>query len=276
MKTPIFWNPQFSLLNQGQSEIAELIDFETNSRITVPFVMSATKFRSPGIGTFGGLFSEKEIPDWSQVWLDLLSLNPEISDYEIVFPPEYFMPDIFVNQVMTCVNLFDAQIILESNQHVLLNNFSTDSISKGNRKKFRQFNEASGEILRGENGNLEKVIDVLEISRKNLGVQLSMSRDQIRAAFEKMPDEYSHYSANVVYVLYWGDVGDSWKSTSPVVALCLAIAQDCRKKGYSILDLGTSSVDGIVNDGLKKFKENLGAVSTFKRRVFFQRPINLA
>ena len=140
---------------------------------------------------------------------------------------------------------------------------------------------------------MEKVIAVLEISRKNLGVQLSMSRDQIRAAFEKMPDEYSHYSAiigesvvaaaitvelsaDVVYVLYWGDVGDSWKSTSPVVALCLAIAQDCRKKGYSILDLGTSSVDGIVNDGLKKFKENLGAVSTFKRRVFFQRPINLA
>jgi len=40
--------------------------------------------------------------------------------------------------------------------------------------------------------------------------------------------------------------------------------------------LGTCSVDGVVNEGLRKFKENLGATTSLRRKVRFQRPLDFA
>ena len=293
MNPPLFWNPQFISLNSGHIEVLKIISSIENSEISMPFKTSGNLLKSPGIGTFGGFFSPDRMLDWYEAWNGLIMLKPEITDYEIIFPPEYFFPEIFINQADSCVSIFDAKIVNDTNHHVLLKDFSLNMISKGNRKKLRQFYEASGQVLRGPQADLENVIDVLEISRKNLGLRLSMSRDQIRKAFRDMPSEYEYYAAvidetvvasaitvsitaEIKYVLYWGDAGDAWKSTSPVVALYMAIVQDARDNGFSILDLGISSVEGMVNDGLKRFKDNLGSVTTTRRTAKFQRPINLA
>ena len=293
MKLPLFWSPKFSLLNSDQNGILSVLNAHTNSLATMPYRLSGTRLRSPGIGTFGGLFCESEVVDWSQLWIDVILLNPDVSEYEVVFPPEYFYPKIFLNQFDACLNLFDVEVTTDINQHVLLESSPLPGLSKGNRKKFRQFNEAGGVVYRNLDMDLDEVIDVLEKSRADLGVQLSMSREQIRSAFSQMPNEYSCYSAviaesvvaaaitvelsaEVIYVLYWGDVGGSWKRTSPVVALYLAIAEDSRLRGYTVLDLGTCSVDGVVNEGLRKFKENLGATTSLRRKVRFQRPLDFA
>lgn len=293
MNPPLFWNPQFIMLNSGHGNILKITSSIDESEISMPFKISGSIFKSPGIGTFGGFFSSNKILDWDYVWNHLLKLNPEISEYEIIFPPEYFLPEIFVKQLDSCINSFDTKVISDTNHHINLTNFSPNLMSKGNRKKFRQFNEASGHILRGHQVDLESVIDALVISRQNLGIRLSMTREQIRKAFRDMPSEYENYAAiienkivasaitvsitaEIKYVLYWGDTGDVWKSTSPVVALCLAIAQDAKEDGFSILDLGISSVEGVINDGLKRFKDNLGAITTTRSKVKFHKPINLA
>lgn len=293
MKPPLFWNPQFISLNSGQSDVFKIVSSIDKSEISMPFTSSGGLLKSPGIGTFGGFFSPDGVADWDEAWNGLVMLKPEIREYEIIFPPEYFLPEIFKNQADSCVEIFDTKVVNDTNHHVLLKDFSLNMISKGNRKKLRQFNEASGQVLRGHQVDLESVIDVLEISRKNLGLSLSMSRDQIRKAFRDMPNEYAYFAAviedtvvasaitvsltaEIKYVLYWGDAGDTWKSTSPVVALYSAIVQDAQDNGFSILDLGISSVEGFINDGLKRFKDNLGSITTLRRKVMFQRPINLA
>jgi len=293
MSFPLFWDPEFSSLNSGENELLKVSLLGSSSEAVIPYKLSKSTFRSPGIGTFGGFFAANKSTNWHDTWAELISLNPKAHEYEIVFPPEYFYSEIFLNQISACIKLFEVEVTTDFNQHIALNDLSFGDLSKGNRKKLRQFDEASGRILRGSSGNLEKVIDVLETSRKNLGLQLSMSKHQIRSAFLRMPKKYFHYSAVIegtvvaaaitvelspetLYVLYWGDIGGPSRNTSPVVALYWEIVKDARENGYSILDLGTSSVNGIVNEGLKKFKENLGAVVTSKHTVRFQRPINLA
>ena len=43
----------------------------------------------------------------------------------------------------------------------------------------------------------------------------------------------------------------------------------CQNKGIRVLDLGISSVDGVLNQGLYNFKRRLGAVECPKRKYIW-------
>ena len=70
-------------------------------------------------------------------------------------------------------------------------------------------------------------------------------------------------SARVLYVYAWGEIAGA-ESLSPVCVLADDISNFARNQGFELLDLGTSSLEGIVNPGLIAFKGSLGASNSLK------------
>jgi Acetyltransferase (GNAT) domain len=63
---------------------------------------------------------------------------------------------------------------------------------------------------------------------------------------------------NVHYVAAWGDAGHQLPY-SPMNYLAHQVVEKTMEDGAHVVDLGISSVDGVVNDGLVQFKRNIGA-----------------
>ena len=107
-----------------------------------------------------------------------------------------------------------------------------------------------------------------------------MSLEQLQTSINAMPEHYLLFgvydgnkliaaavsvriSRDIMYNFYHGD-DVSYRSTSPIVMLVAGIYQYCQQKNISILDLGISSVEGQINQGLFDFKKNLGCESSNK------------
>jgi hypothetical protein len=65
------------------------------------------------------------------------------------------------------------------------------------------------------------------------------------------------------YLAAWGDSGHDLKH-SPMNLLAHELVADALNQGAHIMDLGISSVNGEVNDGLVQFKRNVGASSALR------------
>jgi hypothetical protein len=290
---PIFWSPEYSSLQGEQNALLKLIAGDVNESFVAPYKIASRRFKSPGVGTFGGFYTSDLNADWNIVFRELIAQFQSIREFEIIFPPAYFEVGIFHPQLAACLKMFNPEVTVDLNQHVEISGDSERLLSKGNRKKLRQFRERNGSVTISDLGGLDSAIQLLEDSRKRMGVHLSMSKEKIVKSFELLPDRYTCFQAFVDgnlqaaaivvklssetnYVLYWGDSNESGRSLSPTVALFDEIYKHSQKNAFKVLDLGISSVNGEVNPGLQRFKANLGALTTSRTRVVFQNPMSLA
>jgi len=63
---------------------------------------------------------------------------------------------------------------------------------------------------------------------------------------------------HVHYVAAWGDAGHQLPY-SPMNYLAHQVVSKALEEGAHVVDLGLSSLDGVVNEGLVQFKRNIGA-----------------
>jgi hypothetical protein len=67
----------------------------------------------------------------------------------------------------------------------------------------------------------------------------------------------------VHYVAAWGDAGHQLPY-SPMNFMAQQVVGEALKDGAHVVDLGISSVDAVVNDGLAQFKRNIGASTALR------------
>lgn len=127
---------------------------------------------------------------------------------------------------------------------------------------------------------LHKIYGFLEACREEKGYSLSMSLPEIEKLAKTFPDRIlltavadksKLVAANIsirVYnhVLYnfYHDHASEYDLLSPVVLLNEGLYQFCQQKKIRFLDLGTSNLDGQLNESLLNFKLNLGAKASRK------------
>lgn len=116
---------------------------------------------------------------------------------------------------------------------------------------------------------------VLEENRAQRGITLKYSLDYLHRLRPLFPGrvrmlllrhESSVVAAALVYrmlpgvhyVAAWGDAGHQLPY-SPINFMAHQVVKNAIEDGVHIVDLGISSVDGVVNDGLVQFKRNVGA-----------------
>ena len=72
------------------------------------------------------------------------------------------------------------------------------------------------------------------------------------------------FSSEILYVFYTAD-DLSHRKLSPVVLLHEGLYNYSIDQKFSLLDLGTASIKGLVNGGVATFKRNLGGVASLKQ-----------
>ncbi len=283
MIKPIFWSEIYCSLN-NQSKIQSVHELEGKPlEFIFIYEHEGKLLKSPGKATFGGIWvlgGHPTINFYKNIYQSIIENFEEISSVKVVLPPEFFYPQIFKSQAEALKEIGFKLLYSDINFHIDLNRWSQKEMSKGNRKKIRQFCEAGGIINVSLEDEYFPAYNLLKHNRENRGAKISMNADTFIRNLEELPDSYKLYvakienqlaavayvvriSPDVNYVLFWGDE-IRFRQLSPVASLLNYLVPLCKIDGYKTLDLGISSVDGILDNGLARFKKNLGAQETFK------------
>jgi len=160
-------------------------------------------------------------------------------------------------------------------------------LHKSEKKRLRKCRESGLTFTIMPLLQLQKIYTFLDACRKEKGYSLSMSFAEIEKLAKVFPeriiltaviDKNQIVAANIsirVYdhVLYnfYHDHASEYDSVSPVVLLNEGLYQLCQKEKIQFLDLGTSNIEGELNESLLNFKVNLGAEPS--RKLIFTKKI---
>ncbi len=188
--------------------------------------------------------------------------------------PSYFRNADLIEDVLVASG-FD-NVLIETNQHIAIEDISFDKlISRNERKKITQCIKRGFTFSIVGVTELAPVYDLIVEIRARKKYSLSMSFEELNNAIAANPDNYKLFvikdgeliiaisvsvviNGNVLYNFYHAD-DFNYRNFSPIAFLVSEIYNYCEANNYSILDLGTSSVERVLNDGLFNFKKNLGA-----------------
>jgi hypothetical protein len=171
----------------------------------------------------------------------------------------------------------------DTNQHidVDIQDFAS-RISYAQRKRLNKCKRAEFKENIEDKGSLKEAYELLKASRDRKGYSITMSYTELLGMFELHPDHYFLFtirdqgvmiamavcirvSENIIYNFYHAD-HQNFSMFSPTVMVVNSVYKYCQGKGIDFIDLGISSVDGVLNEGLYKFKKGLGAVDSYKKK----------
>jgi hypothetical protein len=288
-EVPLFWSDRFREIHELENLDLKIDLNNTNRdfRVTIKRDIEKKNYWIPGSITFGGFWpldrSCISLDEYRLLYDELLSINKNCHLQEIKLPPEYFYPKIFINQKKYMLEFTQLKFICEINNHIELSKWSKDKMSQGNKKKVRQFTKKLGAVRKAKVNEYEKCIEVLIQNRNNIGIKLSLTKEKILQLLNELPQRYFMYMAEIGsnicavafittldestnYVLYWGD-NLEFRHLSPVTSLFLELVRISTLSNKLYLDLGISSLNGEINEGLYRYKKNLGSEDS-KKYIF--------
>ncbi len=263
----------FQLVRKSDASVVGVVSF---------FADDSGCFVSPRRGTFGGFYTDKAIPiTLASEFLDsvirfLATMGAR--KLEITMAPASHAPAmhaIYLNLLIqrgAVVRTVD----LNYDQPVTKLPF-IDQIDYGNKKRVRKAAREGFVAYAEAFDMLKPVYEVIAENRRRHGLSVSMSVLQLEEMNQRLPGFFHLFSVrssaspsvlvasaiclrlqpDILYVFYWGEI-DGMNTYSPVVMLAAEIYSFCQKNQITLLDAGISTVAGIPNPGLIRFKESLG------------------
>ena len=280
---PLFWEPRFA--THHDCTLEEIV-IGNGRKFLLNFQVVGDVLSIPGRLTYGGFFPIDKKSVVKDEFLELAEIltSDFCSELKLKWklPPQYFSPEIFLvqNEFTFPGNLTE---IVDLNQHINVSDWDIRAMSKGNQKKFRQSISVNLTLKTATKRDVSKCYDVLYRNRQAIGAPVTMKLSEIQDALRNFPSIYEikylelrdevvamcltvNIAPEVRYVLYWAD-DLSFRNYSPLTLLCERLVEQSRVDGIQFLDLGISSNDGLLNEGLHRFKQNLGAITSVKRTV---------
>jgi hypothetical protein len=302
MANPIFWRDDYLKERQNSSQLIltyeanqwrerqfkETQDQSSNSFPVITFNSHENELQSPFSASFGGIYLGSDLsinPDELVIELNSYLEKNKVEEVRILLPPSHLSYLDFVEE-KTYLDRKWKQSYANVNHIINLNDWSFESLSKGNRKKLRQTNQMGLSFSEASPIEHSRAYQVIRKNRESLGAQVSLSEAELLNLLQKFPENYSCYllkddemriaataflvetSAENVYVYLWADTS-GFRHVSPVVRLLVELVSIFKNR-YDFLDLGTSAIEGLEIEGLVRFKENLGALRSYKRQIFWK------
>jgi len=171
--------------------------------------------------------------------------------------------------------------IIELNQHIIVDQeLFRNKINRNRRRKIEACVQANFKFQKLDTSQLADAYKLIKECREDKGYPVTMSLQELMDVFEKFPNHYLLFgimnggeliatgisirvNSRILYNFYHGDLL-AYRDQSPVSLLVKGIYQYCQVHGYSILDLGISSDQSVLNEGLYAFKKSLGAQNSGK------------
>jgi hypothetical protein len=289
LNSPYLFLTEPFLKQQGDLQLLKASS--DGSAVEFPFYIDKGRILSPAKAPFGSfLFQNEPRPELvSEVLIQLESLarKEKIHTIQIVFPPDCYQPEINVWLQPLLVSAGYQIAWQDLNFHRQLTVPFETGLHRSERWKLRKALQLGYEFRLIANPDWDFIYRFLLESRERKGYHLSMEKEDLERTCRLFSKEYRLsgvffqsqcvalalsilVNEEIEYVFYTAD-DVHHRKLSPVVLLHQGLANHCREKGVRMLDLGTSSMKGVVNSGVATFKRNLGATaslkSTFQRKL---------
>ena len=280
-------NHNYSLMNNKSLENIEIKISDSDYELTLSAVVNDNILYSPNFGAFSNLRINTNNTNISKTLIKNLfsKLTKKYEEFYITLPPLFY--DQNLNFIITELLSYGAFIkSCELNTHIVCQ--EEYKFSRGNKKKLNKLIKENFSFKKGDLSDLKVAYGIIKENRSIKGYSLSMSYEKIYGLIEKFSDKFNIWlvynrnneavaaaiTIDLVsysrYVFYWGDKQRE-DSNSPIVLIANELINENIKNGINILDLGTSSVDGKIDTGLKNFKNSLGAIDSLKTSIGYKR-----
>lgn len=250
----------------------------------LPVFLSGNQIFSPLSAPFGSFRFEGSAN--AGLVKDIVALLEEfcatqgITQCKLVLPPDCYQPEVHVWLIPLLIDLGFQVAFQDLNFHRDLSMPPESGFHKSERWKLNKLIREGFEFRPVPVPDWEKHYPFLLESRLRKGFQLSMTRRELEQVFLRFPDVYQMHAVYskdqlaalsvsiqvnpaIRYVFYTAD-DLAFRKRSPIVLLHYGLLKDCIQTKTQLLDLGTSSLKGVVNNGVATFKRNLGASASLK------------
>ncbi len=193
--------------------------------------------------------------------------------------PVYWNNSKLIHQVLLSYGFIEST--KEINQHIFITNLGFNQVAKRNEiKKIKQCIKNGFEFSKVSLEALPAIYELILKTRKRKKYSTSMTLKELSGAVKSNPKNYLLFvikdgekiiaasitvvlNSEVLYNFYHADEED-YRSFSPLAYLVNNIYNYGYKNGYKVLDLGISTLNGVLNEGLFTFKKNLGSQQSDK------------
>jgi hypothetical protein len=155
-----------------------------------------------------------------------------------------------------------------------------DHLDAWEKRKLKQARTSALQCRQLTPGHLDTLYHFILTSRTQKGYSLSMTLEALQRVVEKFPERYLLFGVYLDDVLvaagisivvtkgvlynFYSAHDNGYDHLSPVVFLIESLYSYCVRHSLTLLDLGTSAVEGKPNFGLLDFKMRLGGIPTPK------------
>ena len=298
MNMPLFWRQEYFNLREDSDGKRLFFDGKAwkdskdctslDLYPTLTIQMKSNIVKSPFSATYGGVYIPRNYSyEGENLVGELIKYlsNQNTERIEIYLAPEHLAYFEMIPSKEYIESGFNLSYI-NTNHYIDLSKWHREDMSKGNRKKSRKAQESNYIFFEATGENFRASYDLIVQNRLKFGAEVSLNFDEISLLFEKFPNEYKCFalktrdgelvasaflvetSVENLYVHLWAD-SIAFRSESPVVLLMEKLIELYSQK-YKFLDLGTSGDGGAEIEGLVRFKNNLGAIRTGKKKVIWE------
>jgi hypothetical protein len=240
---------------------------------------------SPSAASFGSIEFSDELPDEEIVRLvDAVVTSSKkllLQGIRIVNYPDCYLP---VHSKRLGAVLLDVGFVVkheELNQHLPVSPLSfTEHLHNAERRRLRRCQQAGFTTQIREKPDSETLFAFIRKARLRKNLPLSMSSKELAnllTNFGEVCPVFTVYDGdqliaaclgirvapNILYYFLPADHED-YQHFSPSVMLVESLYNYCQQHQIPLLDLGISTSRGIRNEGLIRFKSQLGAVASAK------------
>jgi Acetyltransferase (GNAT) domain len=284
---PLLFNTKVHRISQskiGWSEFHLLEERKKKILSSIYFNVSKRKAVSPCRAPFGGfemstLIQPKDF--WDFTWQIEQALSKlKVNQIEIQFPPALYS----TAQPLAVTTLISQGFVLTQSEaacSIIVDSKSLEQKMLSDKKDKLRIGQKAGLAFRNiPLSNLPEIYSFIETFRKKLNRTLSMSMADLGKPVKAMPKAFFivgvflrdqmisaciciRVSRSIVYTFYSAH-DDAYDKLSPRVFLLSALYKWCQQEGVTLLDLGTSTLDGKPNFNLLDFKLRMGGTLTTK------------
>lgn len=252
--------------------------------------LSEGKAVSPRRATFGGLEAAEQVT--TEILIDFLakvlhSLQGDISFLSVTQYPEALSPvaSFRIREALLATGFRLSNRDL--NYHIPVSAATPESrFHRGERWKTRKAAKM-GFVFREITSPEPEVLQQFVVrARERKGHRITLFPGLFRELFQGFPEDVLAFgvfdnerlialavtirlSKDTVYTFHLADDGD-YARYSPTVFLVQGLYGWCHTNGYRILDLGIATDHGEPNEGLIRFKKNLGAEESEKNTFTYR------
>lgn len=248
--------------------------------LNIPFSVQDSHAISLPQVPYAGIYSQKEIYD-AQGLLNALmtSLKKEhVKHLSLKQCPEVIHPNHEKIRELLLSN--GASFIQEINHHVLLDQWE----SRFSRMQLRRVRkcQALGLNYSAESfENLHEVYDFLTKCRTQQSLKVNIELNKLTTLTEKLSKNFlirtvkndkKHFLACLIAIKVTNDVIYSYlpafdrthSANSPLSFLFYEFFNEMKRSGFQIIDLGISSINGLPQSSLIRYKEGIGGLMTYR------------